>query len=321
MPPSPSPAARGPTPAGRQASPSQELASLDAWAADGQRGDDVSGEFDTSVVPNKRRGVKLTLGLVVTAAMAMGIVFLVNRFGTAGKVTPGASALAPGAPREESPGPSAPPIPTPPSAVEAAPAAAPVPAHAAAASPHGAPTDSSPKAAAAGASAAEAGKPKAEGSEGAPAPASYDKMVSDADRLLENGATDRALNLYERALKLQPNGVDALTGMAYAALDKERVGLAIGYFERALTQAPSYGPAMFGLAEALRTQGQEARALEGYRRYLQINAAGADAPAARRQLRLLEDKLGATDSNRAALPTPSGPPPSPSSVLNEAEAP
>ncbi len=315
---SPSPAVRRPTPAARHSS-SQEMAGVDAWAADGQSRTDESGEFDTSVVRNQRRGVKLTVGILLTAAVAVAVWFLVDRFGTAGKVSPGASALTPVVPTEVSPEPAAPPpreTPTPSPPVAAAPPVVPAKAPT---SPGGTPTASSP-AEATGSTAVAAGKAKAEASEGE-APASYDKMVSDADRLLENGATDRALKLYERALKVQPHGVDALTGMAYATLDKDRVSLAIGFFERALTQAPSYGPAMFGLAEALRAQGQEARALEVYRRYLQINAAGADAPAARRQLRLLEDKMGAAEPTRAASPPPSGPPPSPSSVVNEAEAP
>ena len=111
---------------------------------------------------------------------------------------------------------------------------------------------------------------------------------------LENGASNRALRLFERALRVQPNGAEALAGLGYVNLDRQRSEAAISYFRRALTVSP-YAPAMFGLGEAYRALGDKQRALEAYQRYLSTSASGADAPAARRQIKT----LGERDRRRA----------------------
>ena len=156
----------------------------------------------------------------------------------------------------------------------------------------------------------------------------YESALAQADRLLENGSTEKAFRLYGKALKLRPDGAEALAGLGYVMLDKARAGSAISFFEKALAQAPSFGPAVFGMGEALRSSGQESRALEMYLRYLQINSSGTDAPAARRQASQLEDKLKARSgheetptSREEAVAPAAGPPPSASSVLNETASP
>jgi predicted Zn finger-like uncharacterized protein len=132
--------------------------------------------------------------------------------------------------------------------------------------------------------------------------ASYEKLLEQADRLLENGNTERAFKLYERAVKMQPQGVEALVGLGYVMLDKGRNAPAIGYFKKALASAPSFGPAWFGLAEAARYAGDTPEAMRSYKRYLEINPSSQYSSAARRQLQLLQDA-----ATRAA-PGPSDPP-------------
>jgi tetratricopeptide (TPR) repeat protein len=134
----------------------------------------------------------------------------------------------------------------------------------------------------------------------AKSPKSYDRLIADADRLLENGQPAKAQKLYDEALALQPNGVAALTGQAYVLLDREKVMSAIATFKRALTVSADYPGAIFGLAEAYRAQGESAQALEQYRRYLNVAPAGADAHAARGQIRTLE----AGPHRRAEPPSP-----------------
>ncbi len=134
---------------------------------------------------------------------------------------------------------------------------------------------------------------------------SYEQLVLAGDKALENGASNRALRLFDRALKLQPDGAEALAGLGYVNLDRHRAEAAVSYFRRALTVSP-YAPAMFGLGEAYRALGDKARALDAYQRYLSTSPTGADAPAARRQLKALGES--------------EGPPPTPATILQEGAA-
>ncbi len=132
--------------------------------------------------------------------------------------------------------------------------------------------------------------------------ASYEKLLEQADRLLENGITERAFKLYDRAIKIQPQGVEALVGLGYVMLDKGRNAPAIGYFKKALAGAPSFGPAWFGLAEAARNAGDTPEAIRSYKRYLEINPSSQYSSAARRQLQILQDAAA------HAAPGPTDPP-------------
>ena len=104
------------------------------------------------------------------------------------------------------------------------------------------------------------------GGEAAPE-VSYEQLVIDGDKALENGASGRALRLFERALKLQPDGAEALAGLGYVNLDRQRAEAAVSYFRRSLAVSP-YAPAIFGMGEAYRALGDRTRALEAYQRYL-----------------------------------------------------
>jgi tetratricopeptide (TPR) repeat protein len=127
--------------------------------------------------------------------------------------------------------------------------------------------------------------------------------VAEADRLLERGQTAKADKLYGQALTLRPDGVAALTGTAYVLLDHQRHLRAVETFRRALSLHPTYGPALFGIAESYRARGDGAKALEAYRQYLASSPAGVDAPAARRQIRELEESAAARPSPERAAQT------------------
>jgi predicted Zn finger-like uncharacterized protein len=136
-------------------------------------------------------------------------------------------------------------------------------------------------------------------------PVSFEKLVADADHQLENGSSEKARVLYERALKAKPGAAEALAGLGYVALDHGRVPQAFSLFKRALAQKPSFGPAIFGLAEAHRTTGDEEIAISHYRRYIAVDPGGTDVPAARQHIKTLEARLAARGS------AVSQPPPSP----------
>jgi predicted TPR repeat methyltransferase len=85
-------------------------------------------------------------------------------------------------------------------------------------------------------------------------------------------------------------------------------------FNRALTNAPLFAPALFGVGEAYRLEGQPAKAVAAYKRYLEASPTGSDAPAARRQMRELESQVAAGPSaHQEASPqapaAPTSPPP------------
>jgi predicted Zn finger-like uncharacterized protein len=114
----------------------------------------------------------------------------------------------------------------------------------------------------------------------------YSELVTEARRLQENGAITRARKLYETALAMQPDGVEALAGMGYVQLDRNKFSSAISYFRRALAIG-SYPAAMFGMGEAYRYAGDAGRAVDAYRRFLTLAPNDRDAPIARRQIRTL----------------------------------
>jgi tetratricopeptide (TPR) repeat protein len=134
---------------------------------------------------------------------------------------------------------------------------------------------------------------------------SYEQLVAEADRALEHGNTAKAQKFIEEALRLQPSGVAAVTSSAYLLLDKQKPLAAVGEFKRALNLSPNFPQALFGLGEAYRAAGNTGQAIEAYKHYLAASPAGADAPAARRQIRELETQP-ARPSHSATTTVPAG---------------
>jgi hypothetical protein len=136
-------------------------------------------------------------------------------------------------------------------------------------------------------------------------PASYEKLIAEADRLQTNGSTDRAGRLYEQARKLRPGGAEALAGIGYVALDRGRNDRALRFFKRSMAASPTFGPAIFGLGEVLRAAGDEQLALEQYRRYLTVDPEGTEVKVARRQMEIIEAHLAArAKAGSSAEPAP-----------------
>ena len=96
-------------------------------------------------------------------------------------------------------------------------------------------------------------------------------------------------------------------------------------FKRALAAAGGHGGALFGLAEAYRDAGDKEKALDQYRRYLDADSGGRDAPAARRQIKDLEKALGAGGGDRdrphAIAPLPPHEPPTSGDPAPQTEPP
>jgi predicted Zn finger-like uncharacterized protein len=117
---------------------------------------------------------------------------------------------------------------------------------------------------------------------------SYEKLIASGDHALENGSNSKARDFYQKALHMRPAGPDALSGLAFVALDRGQIPAAYELFKRALKAKASFGPALFGMAEIHRARGEKALALQSYQRYLQVSPNGKEAMVARRQVGALQ---------------------------------
>jgi tetratricopeptide (TPR) repeat protein len=124
--------------------------------------------------------------------------------------------------------------------------------------------------------------------------ADYDSLRKRADQLAQTNCT-AAKDLYRRALEQKPNGVEALTGMAYCELDAKDFASAYREFSTALVVSTNYEPALAGIAETYQQQGNKAKAIDAWHKYLGVYPGSMKA---KRQLEL----LGEGDA-----PTPSPP--------------
>ncbi|HXJ19662.1 MAG TPA: tetratricopeptide repeat protein [Polyangia bacterium] len=256
-------------------------------------------------VGSRRTRILLIVGGFVLAA---GVGYVAFRRAQASAPAAPPVAAAPAAPPVAAP--QAAPAPPPPAP---APAAAPppvAPAPPVTAAPPVAPAvpAPAPAPAAAPAAAAPGAHPPALPAAEASRPRSYERLIADGDHALENGQTGKAQKLYDEALRMQPNGVAAMTGSAYVLLDRQKPLAAIDLFKRALGTSPGFSQALFGLGEAYRLEGQPVQAVAAYKRYLEAAPGGADAPAARRQIRELESQTAASGRPPAS---PTEPPPAP----------
>ncbi len=111
---------------------------------------------------------------------------------------------------------------------------------------------------------------------------SYASLVAEGQRLFDRGQGRKAQALFEQALAEQPDGIDALVGLAYAQLDRGKMQDAAGSFKKALDQDGSHARAVFGLAESYRQQGNRSAALATFKRFIKLQPSGADADIARR---------------------------------------
>jgi predicted Zn finger-like uncharacterized protein len=262
--------------------------SLDAgnFSAEDERGDD---KFETVTLFRRSRNLKIAgaAGFVVLAIVAAVIGFRRPQWSP---VKPPAPAHAADVPPVA---PAAPPPQAPVPAVAATPPAAAAPVAAAPTSPPGTPpAPAAPGVVdpAAAAKVAPADRPNPESAQPAK-PKTYERLVAEADRLMENGRPAAAQKLLDEALAMQPNGVAALSGVGYLYLDRQKPLAAISTFKRALGFSPEFPQAIFGLAEAYRAQGQIALAAENYRKFISVAPGAPDAPAARRQLKEMESLL------------------------------
>jgi len=177
----------------------------------------------------------------------------------------------------------------------------------AAAAPSGA-THAAPAAAAAASGAAQ--KPSGAAAKAEEQPRDYNKIIAQADRMSENGHAKEARKLYDEALALKPNGIEAIMGLGYCDLDGEKFSSAVDHFKHAMAISPSYGDAIIGLAEAYKLRGDRHEALNWYRQYLLTQPNGSKATMAKNNIRDLDPKNAANAADappKADAPKPDAP--------------
>ena len=127
----------------------------------------------------------------------------------------------------------------------------------------------------------------------------YDGILARANKLAETNC-GKAMDLYQKALELKSNGVEALTGMGYCHLDAKNFSSAFSKFRAALLVSPKYEPALGGIAETYQRQGNREQAIEAWHNYLEVFP---NSPKAKKQLEILGDN--------PAPPPQQTPPPQP----------
>lgn len=118
-------------------------------------------------------------------------------------------------------------------------------------------------------------------------PTTYEGWLKLASGQFDKGATRKALGLYDRALKLRPDGGAALAGKGWCYLDAGSNAAAVLWFGKALKADPRNAAALMGMAEAQKYQGNKKKARHYYQRYLELHPNGPDAAVARRNLKEL----------------------------------
>jgi tetratricopeptide (TPR) repeat protein len=123
----------------------------------------------------------------------------------------------------------------------------------------------------------------------APTPRGAKGLVAEAKKLRERGKTEKALDLFGRAVELDPENAEALAGRGWCYLDLSQYAPAKASFQGALEQDPYHAEALIGLAETFRYEGRRADAVKWYERYLAAHPGGDDAVAARNAITQLKE--------------------------------
>jgi hypothetical protein len=117
---------------------------------------------------------------------------------------------------------------------------------------------------------------------------SFEWYIAQGDRLRDREKPEQSLDMYAKAEELKPERAESYAGRGLALLDMANPSDAIVAFQEALKRAPRYGPAIMGLAEAYRAQGNNAKAIQYYERYLEVLPNGSEAAVARNSIERLK---------------------------------
>ena len=134
----------------------------------------------------------------------------------------------------------------------------------------------------------------------------YSFYIRRGEDLLEHGRTAEAQEFFEAALTVRPGGVEAMTGLGYAALNRGQAAAAAHYFRPAARA--DYGDAHIGLGDAYRRMNQLDQARAAYQAYLNSRPSGPHASIARRQIAAIDARQAARPDEPAETAPPANDP-------------
>ncbi len=111
-------------------------------------------------------------------------------------------------------------------------------------------------------------------------PQSFQALFDDALKLQRSKRTDEAVNLYERALFLRPDSVDAHNNLGVALMAQARIDEAVAHYEHAVSLDTGHANAHNNLGIALAAQGKLDRAVVYHQRALALDPNHVDAHVA-----------------------------------------
>jgi predicted Zn finger-like uncharacterized protein len=149
-------------------------------------------------------------------------------------------------------------------------------------------------------SGSEAGSKKSPPPSPTPEGGGYDALVARGNKLAETNCA-KAMEVFQKAIEIKSNGVDALVGMGYCHLDAKQFASAFSNFRSALVVAPRFEPALGGIAETYQRQGNKDMAIESWRKYLEVFP---NAAKAKKQLEILGAPTDAPSPPPPPTPTP-----------------
>jgi cytochrome c-type biogenesis protein CcmH/NrfG len=241
---------------GRRApGPSEEVPYLDSISPLGATEDAFAEDF---YEPAPRRRAPVVIAIAAALVILAGGGYLASHRASARTSAEAIAGLPPArvAPAAPAPLPPPTPAPSPPAAVvaAAAPARAPAPRQSRAEPAPRGMGRTAPRVRTAG---VETNSPR-----------TYEELVREGEKQVEAGRANRAMDLFDQALRLNPEGPEALNGMGYGWLDRGDPRRATLLFQRAFWKDGHLAAALFGLGEAYRAQDRRKEARDAFHVYL-----------------------------------------------------
>lgn len=109
-------------------------------------------------------------------------------------------------------------------------------------------------------------------------PLTYGELLDLANALAKQKQYVESIKLYDQAITLEPNHVEALfnCGFIHLRLTPPDTVQALSYFDRAIIVAPTHAKALFYRASCLKTLGKKEEALIAYEKALHYNTSSAE---------------------------------------------
>lgn len=114
-------------------------------------------------------------------------------------------------------------------------------------------------------------------------------LIAEGRAMRASGRPSQAVEVYGKAIGLDPSNADALAGRGECYLDLARNGQAESSFKEALLADPMHADALMGLAETYRYGGRTKEAISYYESYLKHHPKGSGVGVAKAAIKSLKE--------------------------------